>query len=515
MAESQDDEEDYYYDGFEEDSLDSSCNDVERVATDNATSLVISASQSASGDGAADPEFFEYVCLTEKELQEVLERCVQRLCDRLAVTRGSAKYLLIASSWNDDLAVSNYNASLSTNNSSDLPRRERKTSLSSSDPAVCCVCLMRSGALELEPFLCGHTFCADCWNAYFEAQVAEGKGYNILCMETDCAAVITEDFVHGHLRSAATRLKYRKQYTRDCIDSHPQMRHCPSYGCSSVFFAAAPDSKRVVCPHCRATFCFACGSEYHLPCDCRTIRQWWKKAMEDSETMSYMSSFTKDCPQCDSSIEKSGGCNHMICRMCAYEFCWVCLGAWKEHGNAYYECNKFSAKKIQTAVAAGSSSPAVAGMKNEAVGRASSGRMALNKYLFYFTRYKNHEQSLHLEENLMGKIDQRVEKKVQNREGSLIDWQCLIEAGRLLLKCRRTLQYTYAFAYYLQDGPDRMLFEHLQADLESTIENLSFSVERVDKLDLAALQAQMRSAEFRRRALFRDAAKLTVSPTPN
>ena len=49
-------------------------------------------------------------------------------------------------------------------------------------------------------------------------------------------------------------------------------------------------------------------------------------------------------------------------------------------------------------------------------------------------QWKNHEQSLRLEENLMDQIHDRVQKKVQNREGSLIDWQYLIDAGKLLLK---------------------------------------------------------------------------------
>lgn len=41
----------------------------------------------------------------------------------------------------------------------------------------------------------------------------------------------------------------------------------------------------------------------------------------------------------------------MTCRTqasCGYEFCWLCLGDWKEHGSAtggYYACNKYEAEK--------------------------------------------------------------------------------------------------------------------------------------------------------------------------
>lgn len=62
-------------------------------------------------------------------------------------------------------------------------------------------------------------------------------------------------------------------------------------------------------------------------------------------------------------------------------------------------------------------------------------------HLLGLFQWKNHEQSLRLEENLMNQIHDRVQKKVQNREGSLIDWQYLMDAGKLLLKVLCQLQY--------------------------------------------------------------------------
>ena len=35
------------------------------------------------------------------------------------------------------------------------------------------------------------------------------------------------------------------------------------------------------------------------------------------------------------------------------------------------------------------------------------------------------------------------------------------------------LKYTYVFAYYLDDGPEKTLFEYLQQQLESSTEHLS------------------------------------------
>ncbi len=47
--------------------------------------------------------------------------------------------------------------------------------------------------------------------------------------------------------------------------------------------------------------------------------------------------FWQECPKCHVTIEKDGGCNHMVCRNqnCKAEFCWVCLGPWEPHGSAW------------------------------------------------------------------------------------------------------------------------------------------------------------------------------------
>lgn len=98
------------------------------------------------------------------------------------------------------------------------------------------------------------------------------------------------------------------------------------------------------------------------PAICIIVKNWIQKCKEDSETASWISKHTKDCPKCQSPIEKNGGCNHMTCKKCLYEFCWVCmgrstasvfsilfyrhvvsktLGSWANHRSSYYACNRF------------------------------------------------------------------------------------------------------------------------------------------------------------------------------
>mmetsp|Transcript_38140 Transcript_38140/g.36501 ORF Transcript_38140/g.36501 Transcript_38140/m.36501 type:complete len:115 (-) Transcript_38140:507-851(-) len=101
---------------------------------------------------------------------------------------------------------------------------------------------------------------------------------------------------------------------------------------------------------CGFSFCFKCGQEFHQPAHCGLLQQWREKNQNESENMKWMIAFTKNCPKCQKPIEKNQGCNHMTCKMCSHEFCWICLGSWKEHGastGGSYKCNKYDEKDLK------------------------------------------------------------------------------------------------------------------------------------------------------------------------
>jgi len=109
-----------------------------------------------------------------------------------------------------------------------------------------------------------------------------------------------------------------------------------------------------------------------------------------------------------------------------------------------------------------------------------------------------------LEEQTLQRIKDRIEAKVMESSGTWIDWQYLIDAANLLAKCRYTLKYTYPYAYYMESGPRKELFEYQQAQLEAEIENLSWKIERAETTDRGDLQNQMDIAEKRRSILLKD-----------
>lgn len=137
------------------------------------------------------------------------------------------------------------------------------------------------------------------------------------------------------------------------------------------------------------------------------------------------------------------------------------MGLWSEHGTSWYNCNRYEEKS-----------------GSEARDAQAKSRTSLERYLHYYNRYANHEQSAKLDKD----IAQKTEKKmVQLQTASGMSWievQYLNSASQALQTCRQTLKWTYAFAFYLARNNLTEIFEDNQKDLELAVENLSEMFEK-------------------------------------
>ncbi|VDM34004.1 unnamed protein product [Hydatigera taeniaeformis] len=334
---------------------------------------------------------------------------------------------------------------------------------------------------------CGHMFCLECWRAFFNVRISNSHVSVVECMAAKCSIRIPDDFIFAVLNNPESVQKHRRHILNE---AHPRLRPCTGTHCTRVLYALeAPRALRVTCEGCGTQFCFACSVEYHAPAHCETIKQWLQKCRDDSGTANYMAAHTKDCPNCGVVIEKNGGCNHMQCLKCQHQFCWVCLGPWRDHPVEYYDCSKYRKSEV-----------------SERESSRTRAREYLQHYLFYYERWENHERSLRLEEKHYASIQARIQSKVQNGEGTWIDWQYLLTAAETLRKCRYTLKYTYPYAYCPPAGAAQRLalFEYQQALLEAEVEDLSWKIARAEITDQGALLNKMNICEKHRKTLIHE-----------
>uniref|UniRef100_U5ELC0 RBR-type E3 ubiquitin transferase n=1 Tax=Corethrella appendiculata TaxID=1370023 RepID=U5ELC0_9DIPT len=437
----------------------------------------------------SDPEYFDYQCLNVEEVEKLLNEYVEKLSNILQITPSLAKVLLHETKWNTNEVIERYKVNAS---SLLITARVKPSGHNSNMPTnfktwQCPVCITLQMSEKFYNLSCGHSFCHECWSMHFETQINQGISTQIGCMESMCDVLAPEDFVLNLLNRPILREKYQQYAFADYVKSHPELRFCPGPNCQIIVRSPDISPKKACCTICQTVFCFRCSANYHAPTDCTIIRRWLTKCADDSETANYISAHTKDCPRCHICIEKNGGCNHMQCFNCKHDFCWMCLGDWKTHGSEYYECSRYK------------ENPNIA---HESV--HAQAREALKKYLHYYERWENHSKSLQLEQQTIDRMKSRINEKVMSGLGTWIDWQYLFDAAILLAKCRYTLQYTYPYAYFMDSGSRKDLFEYQQAQLEAEIENLSWKIERAETTDRGDLENQMDIAEKRRTTLLRD-----------
>lgn len=339
---------------------------------------------------------------------------------------------------------------------------------------ICC----EHGPHESFAMKCGHRYCANCYRQYLVQKIrGEGEAARIRCPGDGCNKIIDAKSLDLLVTPDLTD-RYHELLMRTYVDDKENLKWCPAPNC--VYAVECGVKKRdlnkiVPTVHCDCShsFCFGCTLSDHQPCPCSLVRKWLKKCEDDSETANWISANTKECPKCHSTIEKNGGCNHMTCRKCRNEFCWMCMGVWSEHGTSWYNCNRYEEKSGTDA--------------RDAQARS---RQSLERYLHYYNRYANHEQSARLDKDIYHKTEKKMTLLQSSSGMSWIEVQYLEEASQALQQCRQTLKWTYAFAYYLARNNQTEIFEDNQKDLEMAVENLSEMFEKSTD-QLADLKVEM------------------------
>ncbi|CDP04163.1 unnamed protein product [Coffea canephora] len=412
-----------------------------------------------------------YTVLTEADICQRQEENITQISTVLSISRIAASILLRHYNW----SVSKVNDEWFADE--ERVRRvvgllEDPIPLPDAKELTCGICFETYPSDRMSSAACGHPFCVECWQGYMNTSINDGPGCLMLrCPDPSCCAAVGQDMI-DLLAVREDKEKYKRYFLRSFIEDNRKTKWCPAPGCEyAVDFIVGSGSYDVTC-RCSYSFCWNCTEEAHRPVDCGTVARWILKNSAESENMNWILANSKPCPKCKRPIEKNQGCMHITCTPpCKYEFCWLCLGAWSDHGErtgGFYACNRYEAAKQE-------------GVYDDAEKRREMAKNSLERYTHYYERWATNQLS---RQKALADLHQMQAVQLEK----LSDKQCqpesqlkfIIEAWLQIVECRRVLKWTYAYGYYLPEyeHAKRQFFEYLQGEAEAGLERLHQCAEK-------------------------------------
>eukprot|EP01129_Flabellula_baltica_P016709 TRINITY_DN9043_c0_g1_i1.p1 TRINITY_DN9043_c0_g1~~TRINITY_DN9043_c0_g1_i1.p1 ORF type:complete len:719 (-),score=194.76 TRINITY_DN9043_c0_g1_i1:38-2149(-) len=392
-------------------------------------------------DAEDEPDF---KCLSPEGIMETQLSQTQRIAELLMLSETAAGNLLRHYRWETEALLSDFfenpDMVLKEVGLNDKTRSKRNKEYRLKGTHECSVCMDEYPAEECTALKCKHVFCNYCWEMYLEMKINEGEIQKIHCAAKDCKMFVPESTIKRLVREDVY-LKYIRFITKSFVDDNSHTTWCPAPNCGNAITADMINGKTVECT-CGYRFCFTCHQEAHAPLTCDQLAEWEKKCSGEDETGHWVGANTKDCPKCRVSVEKNGGCNHMTCRQCGYEWCWLCLRIWKGH-NDYYSCSRY--EKAQEKVKTSKKNKKYLFQKLEE--EQMNKRKQLERYLEHFTKYE--EFSNLASSDFADSIKEKM--NAMQSHSTLAEVQFLERGAKVLMESYSLLKYCSVYKFFLYE----------------------------------------------------------------
>lgn len=238
---------------------------------------------------------------------------------------------------------------------------------------------------------CGHVFCTECLQDFYNNAIKEGDLVSVRCLDPNCAKERAEKTTKKS-RKTKTQLspsellqiplehdvvtRFVKLKHKAQLESDKNTVYCPRAWCggaarskkyrkpkgledddnsgdeSDVGDTNGTDTKGnykefisgadllSICEDCTYAFCSRCLQGWHGEFKvCTPKREKGELSEEERASLEYIELHTTPCPTCAAPVQKTHGCNHMICYRCQSHFCYLC-SAWLDAGNPYRHFNE-------------------------------------------------------------------------------------------------------------------------------------------------------------------------------
>lgn len=180
--------------------------------------------------------------------------------------------------------------------------------------------------------------CKPCVSASITSQLDTKVWTRIDCPISGCDELLE----YGDIQAFADPQIFARyfEFTFQAAQADSNFQRCRTPGCNSGQ-QCFPEDTIMHCRECRHSTCITCDTEMHHGVSCAEKSAERQTTQQSGElaTTKYLEKRAKKCPGCSAPTVKTGGCDHIRCKSCRHEYCWLCLadyGPINEEGNEHH-----------------------------------------------------------------------------------------------------------------------------------------------------------------------------------
>ncbi|CAD8083219.1 unnamed protein product [Paramecium primaurelia] len=383
-----------------------------------------------------------------KDVLNYIDQLITNIGELLNLDADNTYEILIFYNWNKDRIESEYHEK--------ILEQLQKQGIVNNHSAICQIDKIMTCSLCLEDAKlvklgCGHQFCMSCIQQTIAQRFTKEQFLIIPCLQYGCKYRLPISMI----KKLSKPDDFQKIVCRKFIETNKTLAYCQGVNCKKILKPKDSSLTTVTCP-CGTQFCFRCKNELHIPVPCDMAKTWVSEITKNEANIKWIVLNTKICPFCKRPVERSDGCNYLMCKPpggCGQAFCYVCSNPWEPDHKDHFKCSKYV--------------PPANNLEKE--------KEILARYNFYYERFLNSNSAVEQTQNRLKQLKEKHYQEIQEiYEVTSLQAGFLEEALNELVKSRQILKWTYCLGFFIsQTNPNSSkLFDNYQKEFEHSCEQL-------------------------------------------